>query len=390
MISTLEIVLIGSGSYVCGKNMKDFGTILPAILTFSKLNTIPINIVVAINSKNSANKFMQKLDLLNKLISTKDLINCKFIFCEGSPENFLSKYEIKEGLVAGIISIPDHLHYKWSEALIKAKIPLLVVKPLTLKLSESIKLFDLSKKLSTPVFVEFHKRFDKQLKFAKDSFINGLIGQPLYSYTEYTQKKKIPLENFKDWAYMSNIFSYLGVHYVDALRFITNAKPKRVCATGQKYFLIQKGLDTFDSVQCNIEWEIKTGIIFNQCIICSWIESNKSSSISKQDFHIIGTNGRLDCEQKERGLKILTDNNSTEDINPDFTKMYSYMGSNIFEGYGIDSVKTFLGNVINKNYNSNDNRICNLEESLYSTSVIEAATESLNRGSIWIDINSII
>ena len=31
----------------------------------------------------------------------------------------------------------------------KAKIPLLVVKPLTLKLSESIKLFDLSKKLST-------------------------------------------------------------------------------------------------------------------------------------------------------------------------------------------------------------------------------------------------
>ena len=43
------------------------------MLTFSKLNTIPINIV-AIN-KNSANKFMQKLDLLNKLISTKDLIN---------------------------------------------------------------------------------------------------------------------------------------------------------------------------------------------------------------------------------------------------------------------------------------------------------------------------
>ena len=145
MNSTLEIVLVGSGSYVCGKNMKDFGTILPAILTFSKLNTIPINIVVAINSKNSANKFMQKLDLLNKLISTKDLINCKFIFCEGSPENFLSKYEIKEGLVAGIISIPDHLHYKIAKDCLEAGLHTLVVKPLTPTHEEGQDLANLAK-----------------------------------------------------------------------------------------------------------------------------------------------------------------------------------------------------------------------------------------------------
>ena len=43
---------------------------------------------------------------------------------------------------AGIISIPDDLHYEWSEALLKAGIPLMVVKPLTLKLNESIKLYE--------------------------------------------------------------------------------------------------------------------------------------------------------------------------------------------------------------------------------------------------------
>ena len=38
----------------------------------------------------------------------------------------------------------------------------MVVKPLTLKLKESIKLWQLSEELSIPIFVEFHKRFDRQ------------------------------------------------------------------------------------------------------------------------------------------------------------------------------------------------------------------------------------
>ena len=113
-------------------------------------------------------------------------------------------YKQSDRKVAGIISIPDHLHFKWSEALLKANIPLLVVKPLTLRVCDSIKLLELSKKKSIPIFVEFHKRFDKQIIFSKDSFQNGLIGIPVYSHTEYTQRKEVPLDNFRSWAEMSN------------------------------------------------------------------------------------------------------------------------------------------------------------------------------------------
>ena len=38
MEKALEIVLIGAGFYVCGGKKKDYGTVLPAILTFAKLN----------------------------------------------------------------------------------------------------------------------------------------------------------------------------------------------------------------------------------------------------------------------------------------------------------------------------------------------------------------
>ena len=168
------------------------------------------------------------------------------------------------------------------------------------------------------------------------------MGDPLYAFTEYTQKKEFPLQKFSKHGLKTNIFSYLGVHYVDAIRYITQAIPKRISASGQKEFLVKNGIDTYDTIQCNLEWETVNKKRFNQIIICSWIESNQSSSMSKQDFHLVGTKGRIDCEQKKiEGLKILTDKNATEDINPDFTRIYSHNNSNIFEGYGIDSVVSF-------------------------------------------------
>lgn len=390
MKKSLEIILVGTGIYVCGKSKKDYGTILPAILSFAKLNQINVKIIIAINNKNSKNHFSEKYEYLKKLLDIKDLVEHKFIFCEGSPEIFLKEYKITKNIVAGIISIPDDLHYTWSEALLKAGIPLMVVKPLTLKLNESMKLYQLSKKISVPIFVEFHKRFDKQIKYVRDSFQNGLIGEPLYSYTEYTQKKEVPMENFKNWVERSNIFSYLGVHYVDVMRYVTGGVPKRVVASGQKSFLTKEGINTYDSIQCNIEWEINPKVSFNQFIICSWVESNKSSSMSKQDFHLVGTKGRLDCEQKERGLRVLTDDEFTEEINPDFTKIYSYKGSSIFEGYGIESINTYLVNAINKFYPENDTRICDAKEAIYSTAVIEAAFKSLKNNSSWTDIEQLV
>ena len=56
----LEIILIGTGFYVCGKEKETYGTILPAILTFAKLNTFKVKIVVGINSKKSEKILMKK------------------------------------------------------------------------------------------------------------------------------------------------------------------------------------------------------------------------------------------------------------------------------------------------------------------------------------------
>ena len=60
--------------------------------------------------------------------------------------------------------------------------------------------------------------------------------------------------------------------------------------------------------------------------------------MSKQNFNLIGTKGELIANKKERGLKLLTDFSHTEDINPDFTRIYKKNDFFEFEGYGVDSI----------------------------------------------------
>ena len=68
----------------------------------------------------------------------------------------------------------------------------LVVKPVVTKLSELKNLIKLCKKNQVYGAVEFHKRFDRQALILKDKYDSGTIGDPLYSWSEYSQKKIVP------------------------------------------------------------------------------------------------------------------------------------------------------------------------------------------------------
>ena len=381
----LQIIIVGTGSYVCGKKEKEYGTILPAILTYAKKFSCEIQITFACNSEQGKLNAIKKISKLVKLIDVENFIKVEYILCQGDPEVFFDSFN-KKSILASIVSIPDEFHFKWISSMLRRDITTLSVKPLTLELADSKNLFNLSQQKRTSLFVEFHKRYDRQLRFARDTFNSGKLGIPLYSYTEYTQRKEIPLKSFSSWCEKTNIFSYLGVHYVDAMLFITRAKPLKISATGQKNFLKQKGLDTFDSIQGSIIWKDKENNLFNQTILCSWIESNLSSAMSKQNFNLIGSLGRIDCEQKSRGLQLLTDDLPTEEVNPDFTKMYRNNNSYDFEGYGIDSIINFIHYVLESPFCINDDRLCNAGDAVISTAVIEAAQKSLEKSSDWVDI----
>ena len=118
------------------------------------------------------------------------------------------------------------------------------------------------------------------------------------------------------------------VHYVDIIHHLTSAKPFRVTAVGQKNFLKSKGVDTFDAIETVIEWKKGTNT-FSSTFLCNWIDPNNTSAVSYQSVKFIGTKGRIESDQKNRGLQLITDRDGIEDINPYFNQNYT-IENNVF------------------------------------------------------------
>jgi hypothetical protein len=113
--------------------------------------------------------------------------------------------------------------------------------------------------------------------------------------------------------------------------------------------------------------------------------------MSAQKYIMTGTLGNMSCEQKSRGFTITSDQEGINEINPDFCVNFSKNNKLRFNGYGIESVQTFLIDVLN----FNDKKISLKEielsrptfsQSLISTKIVEAAKISLKSKSNWIRI----
>tara|TARA_B100000795_G_C22720054_1_gene407040 strand:- start:61 stop:1161 length:1101 start_codon:yes stop_codon:yes gene_type:complete len=287
---------------------------------------------------------------------------------------------------AVIISVPDHLHYEVTKDVLLNSKHCLVVKPFVLKSEHGIELINLANKNKLINRVEFHKRLDESNIFIRDNFRKGKFGKPLYFTIEYSQKKIIPIDVFKLWASKSSIVNYLGVHYIDLIYYITDYKPISVTVWSQSKYLIDKNIDTPDSMQFVIEWISKDGDIFTSVMSINWVDPNSSSAMSDQRLLLVGTNARCLADQKNRGLEFTSDlDTGTTMINPYFTQSYSSGNVIRYNGYGVRNIISFLQEVHKSLYSSKDlNEYSSYEfqasfkDALVSTYVLEAISEALN------------
>jgi predicted dehydrogenase len=384
----MNILIVGTGMYVCGRGTDGYGTVLPAIYEWKKQNTVG-DFFIAGTNPEGIKSVKKKVAELNRLFGFE--IKPKY-FPENNhnPESYRDAIREISKPVCAIVVVPDNLHRKVAGDAIENGLHTLVVKPLAPTLKEVEDLIDLQKKYNVYCAVEFHKRYDRSNLKLRDAIASGRIGDPLYFIVEYSQRKSIPIERFKKWVETTNIFQYLGIHYVDIIYFATRAVPKRVMATGQKNYLLSKGIDTYDSIQAFIEWEMPSGKRFNSSFFTNWIDTENTSAMSDQKIKVIGTKGRYEADQKKRGIYIVNDEKGIEEPNPDFCSMYGVIPGEVsFQGYGIDSVVQFLTDV--RQVESGSMTIGDLEtkrptfkESIVPTIVIEAVNKSLANYGGWV------
>jgi len=387
---SFSLLVIGAGMYVAGRGTAGFGTILPAVFDWIKKSShLDVRVSCAATSINSINEFSKKAEALSLLTGVSVNISTY------PTKEVVDINSYKEALLnieqpaAAIIVVPDHLHHQITMDCLNAGLHTLVVKPLAPSLRECLDLVEVAKKKELYGMVEFHKRWDKSNLILKNKIHSQALGDLLYCHVEYSQRKSIPTSFFKSWASKTNILQYLGIHYIDLVRYLTNAMPIRVLAIGQKSYLTMHDIDTYDSIQCLIEWRLPNKKIFNQTILANWIDPETSSAMSNQTIKFIGTKGRYEADQKNRGITLNIDGDNLEHINPDFCMPIKQPDGLLqWQGYGVESIHTFLNDVMAlKNSDTSLSALSNtrptFKESLVSAAVIDAANLSLDQNGSW-------
>ncbi len=383
----MNIIVIGSGSYVSGRGTDGYGTVMPAVCEWKRSHPEGAVYVVGTHGHRMEQTKLHISELQHKM-------GIKFpIFFYPSLETvdqnaYHTVISQIQSPKAAIIGVPDHLHFQIAKDVMESGFHCLIAKPLTPSFPEALCLYELQKKIGVHCAVEFHKRYDEANLKLKDVLRKDEIGEPLYFIVEYSQQKRIPSENFITWVAKSNVFQYLGVHYVDMIYFLTGALPKRVMAFGQKKWLIQKGIDNYDAIQGVIEWENEVGQQFLSYIFTHWIDPNKSSALSDQKIQVIGTKGKFISDQKFRGIHIVTDEMGVEEPSPYYTFGYEMDGLLRYRGYGIESIKQFLNSAFDISQDhlqlTNLSEQCvTLKQALVSTAVIDTINKSLESHGTW-------
>ncbi|MDD9303630.1 MAG: Gfo/Idh/MocA family oxidoreductase [Desulfobacter sp.] len=293
---------------------------------------------------------------------------------------------------AAIVSVPDALHFEITANLIKKGIHVQVVKPLVPTKEENQALIRLKNKHQILGCVEYHKRYDQANLKLYDLIRKGALGDLLHFRINYSQRKTIPRNMFKGSVETTNIFQYLGVHYVDLIYFLTHAVPVRVMSMGMKKYLLDQGINTYDTIQTLVEWNHGQGR-FLSSHLTGWIDPDISTAMSDQRLEVIGTKGRYRSDQKNRGVTFVADDHGYEEINPYFSQFYPDQEGDFMQiqGYGPKSILQFITDAVDIVHNRKDVERLNqirpsFESSMVVSGVLEASEKSLAENNIWIKI----
>jgi predicted dehydrogenase len=133
-----------------------------------------------------------------------------------------------------IIAIPDQVHYEVIMTALAHNHHILCVKPLVLKYDQSVEIEKLAFEKGLVVGIEYHKRLDDRALIARRQYQDGQFGAFRIGHAEMNEPFYYRHSNFQTWCTRENtdMFSYVGCHYVDQLHFITGLLPTSISVYG--------------------------------------------------------------------------------------------------------------------------------------------------------------
>ena len=363
----MNCILFGSGVYVTGSRSLDtpLGNVGAAILE-ANLKGLLERVYIQ-SSSDSA-------DFAAKKINSQCSNQIASAIPPGTPidNDFIQQNRID----AAIVSLPDHLHYQFLHVCASLNLHTITVKPFVETLAQAELLVEKFERQNLVGCVEFHKRFDKANLLLKNKLVSQSISR---IFVDYSQDRKVVLDYFPKWASNSNVFQYLGVHYVDLIHWMTGAQPVDVNAYSSGKTLLNDGVAVADNVDVIIKWRgVESEFI--SVHLTSWAESHDSVCSSRQKIEVLTATERINSEQADRGFRIIN-NHGLSLINPYFSQRYILNSITRYSGYGIDTYLAFFQHVLaikqGRMLAKIDERLCTFSSALASVKVTEIVARFL-------------
>ncbi len=232
--------------------------ILPSLYHLQRLQRINEISVCALNTPPL--KRLAENEELKKAFPGQTFRSYPDIHKEAADKNFP---DLKNEVIAALeprqivfVALPDQMHYETIKFALQHDQHVISVKPLTLSYEQAQEIERLAYEKGLFVGTEYHKRFDDRVGIARLKYRNGDLGEFRVGYATLIEPWYYRDSNFQNWCTVENsdMFSYIGCHYVDQVHMITGLLPVRVSVYGtrEKY---PNGKEGFLWTNARVIWE---------------------------------------------------------------------------------------------------------------------------------------
>ncbi|MFQ6048477.1 MAG: Gfo/Idh/MocA family protein, partial [Phycisphaerae bacterium] len=250
----------------------------------------------------------------------------------------------REELDAVAVATPDHLHREPALAVLRAGKHLLVEKPLDVTLAGCDQILAAARQAGVLLAVDFHKRCDPDLQFARQQVRSGQLGELLYGYCYIENTTNIALPGRRGpqytlaWAAHSSPAWFIGVHKYDAVRWILGQRFVSVYARAARKKLAPAGVDTFDHIQAMVQFSADTTVCFD----AGWTLPPGSPSGVEQGLRLVGTEGFLELDAQYRGVAVVSAAGLAIPNTHGRRSSSDHLGRPLEQGFTIESIQRFV------------------------------------------------
>jgi len=344
-MSKPEVLIVGGG-------MITQVQILPSVYHLQRQGVIGDISICALNS--APLKLLAQDESLKKAFPAQNFKSIPSLESnpkENQPDLFKKAIaELPEHSIV-VVAMPDQLHYMVIKEAVANNQNIMCVKPLVLKYSQALEIEKEAYEKGLAIGIEYHKRLDDRALIARQQYQEGLFGEFKIGHAEMNEPYYYRHSNFQNWCTCENsdMFTYVGCHYIDQVHFITGLLPKSVSVYGikDKY---PNGKEGYLWTDGRVIWE--NGACLHVTDVMGYPDDGPGGNFQGLRMYCAGKDksGMLVHNDQYRGIEYSyiekRDGKYYSEPSPDYFKYVNLGGEGLTPvGYGYRSIEFIIKNI---------------------------------------------